>query len=145
MGTTWVLVAESSRAKIFEATGPRGALVELESLSHSAARQHEQDITSDLPGRSFDSLGGQRHRMDAPTSPKRHEAETFSRELAKRLDAAFSAGEFARLVLVAPPAFLGLLREHLSTALAEQIVAEVAKNLVLREAADIRAHLPERL
>lgn len=145
MAITWVLVAESSRAKIFEAGGPRDPLVEREVLAHPAARQHEQNITSDLPGRAQDTTGGQRHRLEEPTSPKQHEVQMFSRELARRLEEAFADKAFQQLVLVAPPAFLGLLREHLSTSLCEHVVAEVAKNLVRRDAAEIRAHLPERL
>ncbi|HKK07187.1 MAG: host attachment protein [Gammaproteobacteria bacterium] len=145
MSNTWVLVAESSRAKIFEVAHPGGALVELEDLAHPASRQHEQEITADLPGRAYDSQGGQRHKMEEPTSPKHQEAVVFSRELAERLAAAHGAGAFERLVLVAPPAFLGLVREQLSVELARCVTDEVAKNLVLHDTNDIRAHLPAHL
>jgi len=145
MTNTWVLVAESSRAKIFEVRGPGGALVELEDLTHPASRQHEQDITSDLPGRAYDSQGGQRHKMEEPTSPKHQEAVVFSRQLAEHLEAARADGAFDQLVLVAPPAFMGLLREQLSPELARHVGAEVAKNLVLHDVNDIRDHLPRHL
>jgi len=145
MATIWVLVAESSRAKIFEIKRPGGALVELEDLAHPASRRHEQDITSDLPGRAYDSQGGQRHAMEEPTSPKHQEAVVFSRELAERLEAARIDGAFDQLVLVAPPAFMGLLREQLSAELARQVSLEVAKNLVFQDANQIRDHLPRHL
>ena len=145
MSKTWVVVAESSRAKVFELEEQGKGLREVENLTHPASRQHEQEMTSSLPGRSFDSLGGQRHVMEEPTSPKHQEAIVFSKQIAARLEAARSAGEFDKLVLMAAPAFLGLLREALSAPTAKLVAAEVHKNLVLHDTNDIRAHVPAHL
>jgi protein required for attachment to host cells len=54
-------------------------------------------------------------------------------------------GEFERLMLIAAPDFLGLLRKHLSPPLTRMVAIEIPKVLTQQTAADIRAHLPEYL
>lgn len=145
MSKTWVVVAGSSRARIFTVSKPRGPLQEREDLTKPSARQHETDLTSDRPGRSFDSWGKGRHAYEEPTPPKAREALEFSREVADRLDTARARSELERLVLVAAPAFLGLLRQHLGPELKKHVVLEIDKDLSRADAREIRAHLPERL
>ena len=57
MKRTWVLVADSCRARIFSADKSNGPISEIETLAHPEARLHERDITSDVPGHSFSSHG----------------------------------------------------------------------------------------
>lgn len=144
MGKTWVVVAASSRARIFSLEGGE-ALKELEDLTKPSARQHETDLTSDLPGRSFDSAGEGRHAMEEPTSPKHREAIEFSREVAARLDQARTRNELERLAIVAAPAFLGLLRQHFTPELAKAVVLEIDKDLSRADSTEIRDHLPKRI
>ena len=139
---TWVVVAESSRARIFAADGPRKGLEEIAGLSQPAARLKEGDLVSDAPGRSFDSGGQGRHAMGNDSDHKHHEAESFAREIAGRIDAARKSRDFEQLILVAPPHFLGLLRRYLTPACAATVVATVNKNLVQHQLPDIRDHLP---
>lgn len=139
---TWVVVAESSRARIFAVTGPRKGLEEIAALAQPAARLKEGDLVSDAPGRSFDSGGQGRHAMGNASEHKHHEAESFARSIAGQLDTARQSREFAQLILVAPPHFLGLLRRYLTPACAATIVATVNKNLVQHDLSDIRDHLP---
>lgn len=139
---TWVLVAESSRARIFVAAGPRKKLEEIAALSQPTARLKEGELVSDAPGRSFDSGGQGRHAMGNEGEHKLHEADEFARDIAAQLDTARQSREFGQLILVAPPQFLGLLRKHLSSACAATVVATVNKNLVQHEVSDIREHLP---
>ncbi|MCW8855424.1 MAG: host attachment protein, partial [Gammaproteobacteria bacterium] len=51
MSTTWVVVADSSRARIFTAETSTSALQEIETLAHPEGRLHEQALSSDLPGK----------------------------------------------------------------------------------------------
>ena len=145
MAKIWVMVANSSRAALYSADSPVGALQEVESFDHPPARQHVQELTSDLPGRAFDSAGQGRHAMEQRTDPKQQEAINFAKELSKRLDTAAAQQSFDRLVLVAAPAFLGLLRKQLSDATQKLIGTEIAKDLTGLDAATLRAHLPDRL
>jgi len=143
--TTWIVVADSSRARIFTVDKPLGPLQELESLTHPQARLHEQDLTTDLPGRSFDSGGEGRHAMSQNTSPKEQESLKFAKRIADHLEAARVDGQCDKLVIAAAPRFLGQLRQYLSTTTAALIEQEIAKNLTQHPVAEIRQLLPERL
>ncbi len=145
MNTTWVLVADSSRARIFTATSAIASLEEIETLAHPEGRLHEQDITSDLPGRSFDSHGQGRHAMGAKVEPKQQEQIAFARRLCDRIERARDQGDYKQLILVTTPALLGLLRKQMSSDTAKRVTHEVVKNITQLSAEQIRQHLPERL
>ena len=144
--TTWVVVADSSRARIFKAESAQGPLQELASLAHPEGRLHAHELTSDLPGRAFDSSGlGGRHAMEQNIDPKENEAMKFARQVAEHLENGQSENQFTRLVLVAAPKFLGHLRQNLSDRVVALVSQEIDKNLVQQSTEDIRRHLPERL
>lgn len=142
MHLTWIVVAESARARILTSSGPRTGLEEIAALTHPAARLKERDLVSDTHGRSFDSAGQGRHTMGRHLDHKQAEAEAFAREIAERLEAARQRGEFQKLILVAPPEFLGLLRKCMAPACADKVVATVNKNLVQHDPSEIRKSLP---
>ncbi len=130
MSKIWVVAAESSGAKIFEADTPLGALRELWSLEHPRGRVFERDLESDRPGRSFDSAGSGRHAMEREVDAKRHALLAFAKQVAAHIEGARAAGAFEQLVLVAGPDFLGLLRQSLSDATKKLVFKEVVKNVV---------------
>jgi protein required for attachment to host cells len=142
MDKIWVLVAESSRAKLFEQDFARSDLHELKDFDHSASRLHDQDLVSSAPGRAFDSKGNARHAIEPETDPKVNETHLFARMLAHHLDQHCEKKFFNKLVLVAPPEFLGILRSSLSDQVNKLIVAEINKNLVRETKEQIQAHLP---
>ena len=63
MSELWVLVADQSRARFFTVADSRSALQDMGELVHPEARDREQTLTSDRPGRAFDSKGQGRHAM----------------------------------------------------------------------------------
>lgn len=142
MPVTWVLVADKSRARIFSKNG-RSPFREEETFIHPESRLHEQDLTSDLPGSDGGgNSSGQRHGKGPRVSPKRHEAQVFCKQVADHLESARAEQRFQRLLVVAPPAFLGLLREQFSPPLGALVTREVNKNLVHLKADELRAQLP---
>ncbi len=145
MKRTWVLVADSCRARIFSADKSNGPISEIETLAHPEARLHERDITSDVPGHSFSSHGPGRHAMGADTGPKQNGAINFAKRVAGRLDLARHQGNFDQLMIVAAPTFLGMLRNELSQATANSLSLEMNKDLTRMSAEEIRQHLPEYL
>jgi protein required for attachment to host cells len=145
MKTTWVLVANSTRARILKADSAIGPLHEVEALVHPQGRLHERELTSDLPGRAFDSAGQGRHAMEQPVDPKQQEMIAFARFLAQRLDEARDKGEFKQLIIVAAPTLLGRLRKDLSPETAGRVSYELDKNISLLRPEEIRQRLPERL
>ncbi len=86
-----------------------------------------------------------RHGMERQIDPKKQEAITFAREVVKRLEAARTQGDLERLILVAAPEFLGLLRDHWSSETKRILEHELPLNLVGMAPKDIRSHLPEKL
>lgn len=144
MGGIWVVVAESARARIFSLAGPGGKATEIADLSHPEARLHDAELASDAPGRSYDSHGEGRHGMEPSTPPKDREARRFADEIARCVDEGLTEDRFESLVLMAPPRFLGLLRQALSPAARSAVAAEVGKNrlgvdaqTISREASDL--------
>lgn len=144
MKLTWILVANSTRARIFTADTPASLLVELEDLVHTASRLQDREITSDLPGR-LKSTNGIGHALEQPTDPKKHEADKFAHDIAHYLAKAYKANRFEQLFIIAEPSFLGLLRNRLPEQIKKQVCFELDKNITTQSAADIRKHLPTYL
>jgi len=145
MKTTWVLVADSSRARVFEATTARGEINEIDTFVHTQSRLREQDLTTDLPGRAFDSHGQGRHAMGAKRSPKQQEQQNFASQLDDYLDRARRQNRYDQLVIAAPPEFLGLIRAGLSNPTAKLVTTFVDKDLTREAPSHIRTYLPEYL
>ena len=144
MKSTWILVADSTRARIFTADSPSSPLEEIEGFSHTEGRLHDRELTSDLPGR-IKSADGSGHAFEQPTDPKKHETDNFAHRVAQHLEEAHNANRFEHLLIVAGPAFLGLLRNHLPEQIKRLVRFELDKELTTLSAAEIRQHLPEYL
>jgi len=145
MKPIWILAANSSVACIYEAERARGGLHEVLRLEHPQARMHEQEMTSDLPGRAFDSGGEGRHVMGQQVEPKKEEAIRFARHIGEELEKAYCKGRFGRLYVAASPPFLGLLRQHYSNGVAAVLVDEMGKDLTQLRPDELRSRLPEYL
>jgi len=145
MGRTWIVLAESSRARILEAESASGPLTEVAVLEHPESRAHDQDLISDAPGRRFATAGPKRHGMAQATSPKEEHAILFARELARRLDHDLAHRRYQRLILAAAPKFLGHLRNELSTATSGVVAWEYPKNWLQYDMQIIRSRLPDFL
>lgn len=137
MSKTWVIVAESSRAKIFELEKRNSPLKEIHGLAHTQSRLHQQELTSDLPGRT----PGQ-HKLMQQTTAKENASNEFARNICHHLDDARNKGLFNKLIIMSSPNFLGRLRKQLGSAMNKYVISEIDKNLVRHSTADIQAHLP---
>ncbi len=143
MANIWVLVADNSAAKLLETDYPRSPLHEIKDFTHSASRLRNNELVSDSPGRTFDRKGYASHGVGSSNEPKKVEAEVFARELVHYLDSHRNNGHhFKKLVLVAPPKFLGLLRSSMSEHLRNLVVAQVSKNMVKESSQKIQGELP---
>jgi len=134
---TIIVVADSSRARIFTADSAHSPLNEIETMAHPEGRMHEQDMVSDMPGKG----GGGDHAYQEKVEPKRQEMIQFAKRIADYLDEARKANKLDKLLIVAAPAFLGELRTHLSAETSEKIAFELDKNLAHHDEKDIRQHL----
>jgi protein required for attachment to host cells len=143
--TTWLLVADSVRGRVFQADSPTGPLTEIITLAHPEGRLHEQALTSDLPGRTFDRGGQGRHVMEDRISAKEQGNIRFALRIAEHLELMRVEGKFERLIIVAPPEFLGILSAKLSDATRKLVSMRLDKNLAQKSAKEIRNHLPEQM
>jgi protein required for attachment to host cells len=141
MQNTWVLVAESSRAKLYTVNGRLAPITEIEALVHPEGRMHEGDLVSDSAGSDGGSVGQGRHVIDSKNTARDHESLEFARTLASRLDSGRNNGDFDKLILVAPPEFLGHLRGNLSKEVLSMVSRQVDKNLVQKPAEVLRNYL----
>jgi protein required for attachment to host cells len=79
--------------------------------------------------------------MEQATEPKEQEAQAFAVEIARQVERARHDGDFDSLVLVAPPKFLGRLRQALSGTARAALIGELDKNLVEADAKTLEAQL----
>ncbi len=141
----WVVVADSTRARMFNTDMPDGSLEELPDLVHEAGRSKGRDLLSDSTGRDSNSDRAGSHTIGHEKDSKEQETLTFAREISKKLDTAFHQQQIRRLYLMSSPHMLGLLRKQLSKDTRSVIHHESGINLVKEDPATIRTHLPKRL
>ena len=144
MEITWVVVADSARARIFEAETPLAPLQEINVLVNPDARLSDQDLVADKEGKIHDRHGAGRHSLEPPTDAKEQENIVFTKRIAAQLETALNRNAFGRLILVASPAVLGRLRKALDGKTAKAVVFELDKNLSQLGPQAIRQHLPEK-
>lgn len=147
MATTWVLVAHDSGARFFENRGPGKGLVPVDEVDHQAGRTRDQDFDADRPGRSFrrDSGDSRRSAMTREESPRDRAVADFARQLAARLGHARTEGRYHRLVLVAPPKFLGRLRQSIDAPTERCVVGSLDKDLASADLDQLVKHVGEVL
>ena len=136
-----IVVADSSRARIFTAESAHSELNEIETMAHPEGRSHEQNLVSDMPGKESGKGGAGAHAYEEKIEPKKQEMIEFAKRIADYLDDVRKANKLNKLLIVAAPAFLGELRSHLSNETREKIVFELDKNLAHHDVVDIRNHL----
>ena len=134
MNRTWFVVAHRAGARILEHAGPGQQLTLVEDIAHEAGRKKSSEIASDSPGMSFSRVGPGRHPYATEESAHERVAANFARELGARLATGRTTNKFNKVVLVAEPRFLGMLRDGLDRQTAAQVVGTVHKDL---------AHVPE--
>lgn len=142
--TTWVAVADENRGRIFAVTKPNGPLQECQTLVHPESKLAEQDLKNDSPGRKRSHGNRAPHGLIELGQARHKHARQFAKELASELESALQANKFHRLILIAAPRFLGLLRKQASSDLAKHICFELDKDLSKLRADEIRNHLPDR-
>lgn len=140
MSTTWILVSNASSGKILKNTGPNKGLEIVKEFEHPQSRGKNADLVSDRPGHNPGAGNGHGSFVPA-TSPKEHEADVFALELARELDSGRVANQFARLVLVAPPAFLGQLNRRLNDAVKGLVSDSLEKDYTRASDKELAQHL----
>ena len=145
MTTTWIIAADSSRARILQVTDRAQQLDEIDDLLNPEGRAHDRELISDAHSR-FSGHGGDGGPGSdrEETSATEHATALFAKRVGEYLDKARTAHRYDRLHLVAPPRFLGQLRKELGKEVQKLVAEELPKDLSWLGARDIRAHLEKR-
>ena len=125
---TWIVVADGGKARVFEERERHGELKELPTW-------HEEHGGEDV---------SHAHRHTTHTSantPKQAAEAEFLQGLAKAIDAAARKKAFDKLVLMAPPKAMGVLRDALKTEASSRIELTDAHDRTHEDARALKAHL----
>ena len=144
MTTTLVAVAQRAKARLFLHEGPGRGLTEIEDLVSPRARLADGEVETDRPGHTHDSFG-RSHPLERQQTPKERAAEDFAREVARAIAKRRTGAGFDRLVLVAEPGFLGMLRAALDAPTARLLDGDVHKELTELAPDRLAPHLGEML
>jgi protein required for attachment to host cells len=140
MNKTWVLVADSKKARLFEYEHSR------EPWAETACFVNTDDGRSpgfDRLPRVQESVGSARHAIEPRTGPKDKASARFASTLVAALRAGRDGRRFQSLVIAAAPRFLGTLHAELDKDLQGCVSREIRRNLTGLDSAGIRSYLLE--
>lgn len=136
-----IVVADERRATFFDAPSLNAtALSQCGAVENPVGRLKDTDVETDRAGRRFGGgaqgggqgpgqAQGHRHGVDGEKSTIEHDLSLFAKEVGRRIDADRVGHKFDKLVIVAPPKMLGLLRRAMPAPLQSMVAGEVAKDL----------------
>ena len=128
MGQFWLIIANASKARIFEGTSPMGELNEIFEIENESARLQEKDLVTHGAGRRHDDGPyGQKSAMER--DPLDVETNNFVREVVRFLEKHRNSGSFESMSIIAEPRVLGKLRKEMPTSLRALVIEEVSKNV----------------
>lgn len=125
----WILVANRAQARLFRRNKPSEGIEFIQKIDFPEGRLKEREINSDRPGRTFKSADIQRSSYSPDVSATDARAIEFAHHLAKLLDLGRSQNQYERLVLVAAPRMLGLIRNALPSLTLDRVVESWDKDL----------------
>ena len=125
---TWVLIADGQKALFLQnhtdGDDPYLQVVRKEEQENPPTREQ----AANRPGRMSDGPSGHRSAFD-DTDWHELEKERFAKDLSDILYKLAHKGSYDRIVLVAPPAVLGELRDNLHKEVQNKVVGEIPKTL----------------
>jgi len=139
MATTWIVAADSSRARVLQVADPDGTLAEVEALLNPQGRLNDRELISDAHPRFRGTSGPGSDRQEMPAVE--HEVELFAKRIGDYLDKARNAHRYDRLHLIAPPKFLGALRKELGKEVQKLVADELPKELSSLSARELEGWL----
>jgi protein required for attachment to host cells len=143
MHTTWVLAADSERARIFELSDSDNTLQEIQDMVNPEGRQQEREVVTDREGRFGQGANagsspanpgpGARNNQANTSEPQQsireHDIEMFTKQVVRYIDQARNEHRFDKLRVIAAPKMLGLIRQNLSKEAQKMVEEEIPKNI----------------
>lgn len=133
-----VLVTDGGRATVFRNAGQVGHpdLQQFKVYGHHNPPTHEQGTGK--PARVNESMGS-RSSAAEQTDYHQQAEDRFVQDIARDMDADLKAGDFAELIVVAPPVALGVYRKAASARLQAATLMEINKDLTKHAAQEVAA------
>jgi len=125
--TTYIVVADAARARIF--TRDALQLEEQENLVHGEGRLHEGDLVTGETGAVDESAANSQRASRGDSVALDHEADIFAKQVTEKLYQARVDNRMDKLILVAPPRFLGVLRDKLDAPTQKLVIHSLDKDL----------------
>ncbi|MBS1155019.1 MAG: hypothetical protein H6R07_943 [Proteobacteria bacterium] len=141
MAKTWILVANACQARIYSRNGIRQELALVKEMMHPESRMKNSELVSDRAG-YMPGVGNGHGSKQPPSDPKQNEALHFAQELAQTLNQGRCSQQFERIILVAPPAFMGLLGEKIDVQTAKLVTEKLGKDYTQSTEKELVGHLP---
>ena len=138
---TWILVADSARARAVAWVGRDEPLQQVEGFDMRFHHEYAHDMMSERPGRTHESHGATRHAIEPHVDPVRQAEHRFAESVAQALDERLARKEFDRFVLVAGPTMLGDLRAAFSAGLHVIVHGTIDKNFTHFTNTQLKDHL----
>ena len=126
---TWVLVAHRVGASFYQRIDNGKALELVKSIAYPQGKLKSGQIDSDRPGRAMGVTSRRRIAFDVEKGSQKQNERKFAKRLAQIVNRAALGRKYDKLVLVAEPHFLGLLREDLDKRSTARVVGEFRSDL----------------
>lgn len=136
---TWVLLANARTARVLEHRGLGKGLTALAGQTWSADAPR---APRDKAGVGH-SIAGPGIAAVAQSDLQKLNDASFAKTLVGHLSRARQDAKFDRLILIAGPHMLGLLRQDLDASLRAVLSGEISKDLSNQTLADVETHLGE--
>jgi protein required for attachment to host cells len=140
----WVLAANLTRARLFLLDDDGSSMTEVESFANPEGRSAERAVTTSPPPTVHESAAPARHSIEPHTSLREKQAQQFAHLINEELKRKLLAGDFDRLVVIAAPHFLGVLRKKFDKGILASIDKEIAHDFTLMKADEISERLKEK-
>jgi len=138
---TWALIADGSRARIFENSGHEHAWANVDGMIFTSGHSATFDLASGEQQAADGAAGARRSQNEPHSDPYGDVKSRFARQLCDVLADGLERDAYQRLIIAAPPAMLGILRRTLSDKVRGRIVGEFDHDLTKIPMADLGNHL----
>lgn len=148
-----IVVTDEREANFFDTSKLTGPLTDRGSVQNSAAGLKDTDLETDRPGRRYggtssvgrgnNSAQSHHHGVGGDRSTVQHDVELFARAVAHRIESDRVNHGYDKLLLIAPPKMLGLLRQLLSTPARALVAGEISKDLLHHDDKAILKAIPQ--
>ena len=142
---TWILVADGACARFLtfaEGRKAATAMPEREMRSHAPPTR---DLGRSKPARAIESVGSAKHGIEPRYDLHEQQEADFLKQVMQKVEEALDKSEFDRLVMIAPPKALGILRSLASAKLKEHKILDIHHDLTRHSEAEIAESVMKHL